>query len=214
MEKKKEEFFMGWTEYQATYYKKGKIDRKVECDSLFTESCEVIKSSMVGNVYYAAIRSIKRYRRNENNDIIKDKNGKYITEQIPEKEQNVFAVVILTGTRNNYWFSYKNMDETCGPYYYDCPISILKLLTPTNDVNALEWRRKCMEKYEKKKDSIRKLPIGTKIKFTRHDGIEIVLTKHRPAYQFKKPFWVNESNWTYYKKKHIPENFEVLEYGE
>ena len=29
---------MGWTEYQATYFKKGKIDRKAECDALFTSN--------------------------------------------------------------------------------------------------------------------------------------------------------------------------------
>ena len=49
---------MGWTEHQATYFKKGKIDRKAECDSIFTYNnwCEVVKSSMVGSVYYGAIK--------------------------------------------------------------------------------------------------------------------------------------------------------------
>lgn len=204
---------MGWIEYRATYFKKGKIDRKAECDTLFSDSCEVVKSSMVGSVYYAAIRSLKRYKRDENDNIVYDENGEKITEEIPQSEQEIFAAIILTGTRDNYWFAYKGMDETCGPYAYDCPIGILKLLTETKSEYALEWRRKCYEKHEKKKNSIGKLPIGTKIKFTKHDGKEIILTKHSPGYQFKTPFWVNESNWTYYKKKYIPENFEVLEYG-
>lgn len=205
---------MGWTSYHATYYKKGKIDRKAECDAYWLEGLNrghfnVLKSSMVGNVYYAAIEPLKKYAG-------KDKEGNDVYEDLEKNERKIFAVVFFTSTdmKDYFNFSYKDIHESCGPFAYDCPLSILKLLSPTNDEWALEWRRKCYEKHEKKKNSIGKLPIGTKIKFTRHDGVEIVLTKHSPGYQFKTPFWVNESNWTYYKKKHIPENFEVLEYGE
>ena len=62
---------MGWTEYQATYFKKDKIDRKAECDALFTSNwCEVVKSSMVGSVYYGAIKYLKRWKVDEKGNYI------------------------------------------------------------------------------------------------------------------------------------------------
>ncbi|MDO5332206.1 MAG: hypothetical protein Q4E99_05950, partial [Bacillota bacterium] len=93
-----------------------------------------------------------------------------------------------------------------GPYCYDCPKAILKLLTPTDSEWANEWRRKCFEKHNKPKLS--DLPIGTKIKFERN-GKEIKLFKHAPGYQFKRPFWMAEDGCSYMQTKHIPENWEV-----
>lgn len=58
---------MGWTSYHATHYKKnGTIDRKAECDAYFMDGLNaghyrVVKSALVGSVYYAAIETLKRY---------------------------------------------------------------------------------------------------------------------------------------------------------
>ena len=52
---------MGWTEYQASYfYKNGQINRKAECDAYFEEGLnrghyKVLKSTLKGSVYYAAV---------------------------------------------------------------------------------------------------------------------------------------------------------------
>lgn len=43
----------------------------------------------------------------------------------------------------NFNFQYKVMDETMLPYYYDCPESILNLLTETTNENANVWRASC-----------------------------------------------------------------------
>ena len=100
---------MGWTSYDATNYKINKkgikvIDKKAECDSLFDDKHKVLKSAVVGNVYYAAI---------ENDD------------------KEVYAIVILISTSRSdgFNFGYKDMSEFCGPYETKCPKSILKLLT-------------------------------------------------------------------------------------
>jgi len=190
---------MGWTSYHAEYYKNGKVDRKKEMDSMWNQSehdgypeLTVLKSSMVGSTYYAAIK--------------KRKAG--------EKEE-VFAVICLTSIDNHDYcnFSYKDMDETSGPYECKCPMSILKLLTPTESEWANNWRKKCREYNEKKKSgmTIATLPVGTKIRFTRWDGKVIELEKRAPAYQFKRAWWyVPESN-TYCPAKRIPEIFEVIE---
>lgn len=61
------------------------------------------------------------------------------------KPETVFALVIkiTRDYRNYYNITYKDMDETVEPYYYDCPNNILDLLTePLND-NATKWRAEC-----------------------------------------------------------------------
>jgi hypothetical protein len=54
----------------------------------------------------------------------------------------VSAVVIVVERRRDdpglYWV--KVIHESEGPAYHSCPISILDLLTPTDDPEAQEWR--------------------------------------------------------------------------
>lgn len=65
-------------------------------------------------------------------------------------ERRVWAAVIkVTHTRGDYGFCYKDMDESEGPYYHDCPAKILDLLTPTDSEYANEWRAKCRESLTK-----------------------------------------------------------------
>jgi len=70
-----------------------------------------------------------------------------------ENSREVFAVVcrIHYNSKEYFNFGYKDMDETMGPYYYNCPERILNLLTPTTSQYAIEWRKKCREKIERKK---------------------------------------------------------------
>ena len=158
---------MGWTSYHATHYKNGKVDRKVECDAYFMEGLnrgyyDVLKSSMVGSVYYAAVKPLKKYG--------KDEGGNEIVIDIPTNDQKVFGAVFLTSvdTKDYFNFSYKDMDESCGPCYYDCPKGILDLLTPTDSEWANNWRTKCREQLEQKKNpnALNKLPVGTIIQVT------------------------------------------------
>lgn len=187
---------MGWTSYRATHYNKnGSVNRKAEMDEHWTQrehngypELNVLKSRMVGAIYYAAIEE--------------KRNGKV---------ESVFAVVGITSTKwGDGWsnFGYKDMTEKSGPGYYDCPNAILKLLTPTSDEYALEWRKKCEENLQKEKLS--DLPIGTRIKFINYAGKERILYKHAPAYQFKRPFWMVEGEDCYYKAKQIPDTWKRL----
>lgn len=182
---------MGWTWYNATNYKNGKIDRKAECDKLFTdEHYKVLKSCMKGSVWYAAVEYHK------------------------EEKRIVFAAIVLTKTCDRnfeyYNFGYKDMDETMGPFRYDCPKSIIDLLTPTDNECANEWRRKCLEKEETTIQKLNKLPIGTKIKITWYDGTVETYYKHTAAYQFKRPFWMACASYRYISPKRIPDNFEII----
>jgi hypothetical protein len=181
---------MGWTSYCASHYKyvKGKrvVDRKAECDAYFMEGLNrgyfnVLKSSMVGSTYYAAVQPMKRCTGH-------DDNGNCFYEDIPENERVTWAAIFLTATdmKEHFNFAYKDMDETCGPYKCDCPKGILDLLTPTDSEFANAWRQKCYEAHAKKKDpnALKNLPVGTKIKVVmpfdtkyHSKGQEVVLAK-------------------------------------
>lgn len=127
---------MGWTHcFDCLRKPNGEIDRRRECDRLFTweerderwnvtRGVRVVNSAMVGSVYYAAVE-IRR----------------------PAKGiRKVGAVVCLTCGRTRHdgtaW-GYKDMDETMGPCEDKCPVSILDLLTPTDSQWANEWRDRC-----------------------------------------------------------------------
>lgn len=142
---------MGWTTcFNASYWKydrKGNrtVDRRKELDGRFTwerKSAEesfgrvyppmkdtVLKSAMVGSVYYAAVKREK-----------------------PGAEPFVWAAVCPThgrGKDGSLW-GYKDMSEDVEPFYYDCPAGILALLTPTDNANSVKWREECRRKMAKK----------------------------------------------------------------
>lgn len=184
---------MGWTSYQATHYdKRGNIDRKAECDYIMNRSgyTQVVKSSMVGAIYYAACKYTNKFFEE-----FKDK--------VDEYKDKVFAIVFITSVDNkdyHFNFSYKDMSEDMGPCYYDCPNSILKLLTPTNEEFAIAWRNACIEKIEKKKRGLNTLPLGSKIEIVMpfdtisySKGEHVLLEKNRYGYN-KRAYWFSTTH--------------------
>ena len=123
---------MGWTSTTARHYtENGKVDRRAECDNLYTWEDErrankVLKSSMRGSVYYAAVQTTDK----------------------STGSKEVFAVVCLTSTRWDgcFNFGYKGMTEDMGPCEDDCPKGILDLLTDNESKCAKEWRERCRAK--------------------------------------------------------------------
>lgn len=76
------------------------------------------------------------------------------------------GIVILTEKRkDDPYLYYKMVGESCLPYYYDAPVSLIKKLNelgePYND-NARQWRDRCLENAERKKI---KVEVGTIIQF-------------------------------------------------
>lgn len=87
--------------------------------------------------------------------------------QIHIDMHEVFAIVCPIRMRSDYYnIGYKDMSEDMGPFYYDCPERILKQLTPTGYQYAIEWRNKCWEKINKRKNTPR-LSKDTIIKLNR-----------------------------------------------
>ena len=187
---------MGWTSTMATHhYSNGRVNVKAEMDSLMnyensSYKNQVLKSRMVGSIYYAAIQSYDK--------------SKEATE--------VFAAICKTSTRTSdgMEFGYKCMDETMGPGYYNCPKTILDILTPIDNEYALEWRQKCRETLAM--SSLKDIAIGGQIKWINGNGTEKILTKMAPAYQFKTP-WFMTSEYTYVPKRRIHE-FEIIKKGD
>lgn len=214
---------MGWTSYRASCYKNGKVDRKTECDNLFNSDAiswsedhkvigkyEVLKSSLVGSTYYAAVKKTI-----------------FATETEPEKT-DVFAAVCITSTdsKDYYNFAYKDMDESMGPYKYDCPKTILDMLTPTENEYALEWRKKCYEQLAKKKNpnSFGKLPVGTIIKVIMpfdtnyfNVGQEVTLKKCN-KWGSNRTEWITQMRpycrFPARMMKMLEENYEIIKRGD
>lgn len=144
-------------------------DRKAYLDEEYTKkdgSVEVLKSSFVGSTYYAAIKIQQAGKTSAQTSI-----------------ELTIAAVVKTSCSQSEFF-YKSMDETMGPYFTQCPASILKLLTPLEELEQLgvvvglslsyasEWREKCLKHAESKKQRAR-LKNGDRIKLpypVRFDG--------------------------------------------
>jgi len=83
------------------------------------------------------------------------------------KKEVIAVVCVLDHNPNGCCnFGYKDMDETMGPYRYNCPERILNLLTPTENELAKKWREKCWERIRAKKARPR-LKKGMVIKFAK-----------------------------------------------
>lgn len=182
---------MGWIYEHATHYivdRKGnrKVDRKKQCDEELAwendnAKCEVLKSAMRGSVYYAAAR---------------------ITYKGTNSSKVLAAVVLTRLDRGSYCnFGYKAMEETVEPFYYDCPKSILDLLSPTDNLHAVSWREKCRQISNRRK-ALEALPVGTVIEWESGD-IVYKAKKMAPAYQFKRPWFEDSAGAGFHRKSDI-----------
>jgi hypothetical protein len=92
-------------------------------------------------------------------------------------ERKVFALVILCKfTRDEFNLTYKDMDESMGPCYHDCPERILNLLTPPEGTYAPAWRKTAWERVNERKAARGRLKVGDTLFFPKglkfRDGVE------------------------------------------
>jgi hypothetical protein len=166
---------------------------------------EVLKSSMVGSTYYAAVKCFNKT------------NG----------YEHISAAVCLTSTnmKDYFNFAYKDMDESMGPAYCDCPKGILDLLSPTDNEWANEWRQACRDNLAAKRNpnGFNKLPVGTIIKVvmpfdTKYfsEGQEVRLCK-RTKWGSNRTEWITMNGvacrFTASLMKLLQENCEIVERG-
>lgn len=167
---------MGWDYHNEM----APYDRRAICRRHIGNGYEVIKDAMVGTTYYAAVKS--------------------------PHDGSVSALIILThiDQRSYCNFGMKWLTEYDGPFHCDCPESILKELSPTANSYALEWRAKCREKRQAKRENVLvKAPIGSKLKVTLKTGIERIVTKQAPNFQFKSWWLLVEGALTYIPRNRV-----------
>ncbi len=126
---------MGWTSTYKSKYEKTKdyLERELfQWDNKEYEYKSLDGGLSHYSTYYGAIEKVSK------------KTG----------EREVFAVVVLVRFSRNkeFNFSYKALDEGMGPVEAHCPERILKLLTPTNNKNANDWRKACWDNIYAKKN--------------------------------------------------------------
>lgn len=141
---------MGWTSY--TIDKRQTIDQTLRQE--FTQSTQggnrsgwhVVESATVGGVWYAAIAHTTQDTSTPDGS--------------SRERTTYYGLVCLTQRKtprgsDRTEFSYKEMDETALPYYYDCPARILDFLdkhSPNPQGNALAWRTACRQRLAEKNE--------------------------------------------------------------
>jgi len=78
--------------------------------------------------------------------------------ETPEGDRFVNLDLMERGSDGSW--GYKDMDETMGPFYYDCPLSLLKVAGPTKHDSARRWRDEVEARQARKS---RKLTVGLRV---------------------------------------------------
>lgn len=116
---------MGWTGIPGFY---GGTKEKIEEVTRGFTNTEVLKVRKVGSTIYSAMH-------NKDTD-------------------EVWCLVTLTAMDKGE-FLYKSMSDKCGPGVVDCPVSILDLLTETDNEYANQWREKARKVAEVKSRKVK-----------------------------------------------------------
>lgn len=171
---------MGWTSMTSAGMG-GHATPKAYLDDQFTYSrtvdgggtrgMRVIDSACVGNrVWYAAA------------EIVEDGEPQYVIALVCLVRWNPKA-------RDRYVFAYKEMEESMGPCEAGCPARILRLLSPTANEHALDWRRRCLVRLRL---HARKIEDGMRLRFPRpmafgdgHSGTDFIVVKKGESVTFR-----------------------------
>lgn len=131
---------MGWSFNNIDHGRDRHIAELTSKD-FFAPGYTPIKSRVVGNHIWSAVR----------NDATGD----------------VFVNLSLIAKERGGGWGHKSMGEDAGPYYHDCPMSILALCTAPVGKYASEWREKVRE-YHAAKQAKPKLKAGDLVTYGKH----------------------------------------------
>jgi hypothetical protein len=120
---------MGWTYTSLGKGQAGDYFRKMLTNDTEERSTELLRGAFRGfREYYGAVKTT-----------IKGTGESYVWG---------FCAMIDWRKNDSFNFGYKDMDETMGPYMFNCPNTILDLLTdtPHDNESSREWRKACRER--------------------------------------------------------------------
>lgn len=63
--------------------------------------------------------------------------------------QRYIGIYLLRGHKDGW--GYKPMDESMGPFYYECPLSYIEEAGPTEDKGSNQWRELVKRHHENKR---------------------------------------------------------------
>lgn len=73
---------------------------------------------------------------------------------LDDDQRATIGIVVLTERKHGQTFSYKQIDEMMGPYYWDAPRALIDRLSPLKSVegswmieSAEQWRAKCRQQF-------------------------------------------------------------------
>ena len=77
--------------------------------------------------------------------------GNRVWQLVQRPDGTKFITLDLIAKERGGGWGYKNMDEDCGPYFYDCPATLLDKAGPPATPNAEAWRLKVWEYHDRQK---------------------------------------------------------------
>ena len=131
---------MGWS-FNSIDHGRERHIAELTSQDFFATGYTLIKSRVVGNHIWSAVRN--------------DATGA------------VFVNLTLIAKERGGGWGHKSMSESAGPYYHDCPMSILALCTAPVGKYASEWRER-VHKYHAAKQSRPKLKAGDLVTYGEH----------------------------------------------
>ena len=94
---------------------------------------DFLNNEIVGNGYYI----IKCHYHRAHDEY--DHNQLYLVMQHPEGRNFIMVVLVDIKDSEIYW---KEIEESCGPVYHNCPLAYLDLFKAPNEY-AESWRKEC-----------------------------------------------------------------------
>ena len=71
--------------------------------------------------------------------------GNHVWQLVQRPDGTKYITLDLIAKERNGGWGYKSLDEDSGPYYFDCPLTLLDKADPPSTANATAWRAKVWE---------------------------------------------------------------------
>ena len=114
---------MGWFYSTCRSEDRKQTIKRLTAQSFWMQGCTVIAHRAVGNHLWILLEH--------------------------EGVKSITLGLMRSGGRDSGW-GYKLIDEHCGPYHYDCPLSLLNQATHIEQENSIAWRVQVREFHAKK----------------------------------------------------------------
>lgn len=128
---------MGWTFAYSATTKQHVVEECLRDVTYETEaaSSKAIAHSLVGNHLWYVIEQ---------------------TQKATGEAERVICLSLIQFDRRDRIYGHKDMTESCGPCYYDCPLGFLDMVPPSTSTFAEGWREKVREHHAAKGERRRK----------------------------------------------------------